>query len=120
MIKKITSKDFKVFKQECERLIKEWGLDEWDIDILRGDNQDANASMKADIENMKAEIYLSRTINTIKEYTPNIKDTAKHEVIHLLISKVVEAGSCRFLTDSEYNSYTEQLVNKLIDIIKGN
>jgi len=47
-----------------------------------------------------------------------IERTAKHEMVHLLIGRLVEIANCRYVTDSELSEAAEGLVHSLEKLIK--
>lgn len=47
----------------------------------------------------------------------DIKQSAKHEAIHLLISRLEKCGRARYVSDSEIYEAGEELVHKLEDLI---
>ena len=46
-----------------------------------------------------------------------LAETAKHEVIHILLARLFNIGSSRYITDDEINQAEHELVQKLISII---
>jgi hypothetical protein len=119
---KTTKEDFDVFKTECHRLMDAWELNNYDVRFEHKDLHNANADIYCNSAHNNAVICLSTTLDydkfemdiTKEEF---IKKYAKHETIHLLLSRLTFCGEARWCTDSEFTAAEEELVRKLINII---
>jgi len=120
---KTTKKDFKLFKSETERLMKEWELSNWHPAWKHEELANANAVTKTDGDNYNVTFYFSTDIDFDKfilrqsKKEDFIRRLAKHEVIHLLLGRVMHCADARWCTDSEMNEAEEELVRKLEVII---
>jgi hypothetical protein len=121
---KTTKKDFELFKSETERLMKEWELNNWHPAWEHKKLADANAKTEADGSCYNVTFCLSADIDFDKfifrqiKKEDFIKRLAKHEVIHLLLGRVMHCAEARFCTDSEMNEAEEELMRKLEVIIR--
>jgi len=114
---KTTKKHFEIFKKECQMWEKRFELSGWDIRYWHEQRSKGLSSTTRDLIGRGIDIYLSFGWNipiTVKE----IKDCAKHEMIHTLLARVSENGKARWLTDTDYYEAEEELVYKLEKIIK--
>ena len=109
--KKTTDADFMVFKDEVNRLIRKFRIDDWRIyytlERLKGNNAECvtNAVSKTATFHLNTSIYV---------YTDDeIKALAMHEVCHLLIADISDLASCRWVIFDEVNRADESVANKL-------
>lgn len=123
-IMKTSKKDYQLFKDECTRLIKEWGLNGWNHAFEWINLKEANAKATLDGDSYNITFAIGKEIdfdkfdfNGIKKEN-FIKNLAKHEMIHLLLARLTHCAEARFCTDSEMNEAEEELVRKLMCIIK--
>jgi len=81
-----TQKQFKEFKTWCKYYIKEFQLNTWQIDFYLKEIQNAQAQTDRDYLSCMAQIYFNTEITKSPDETWEqlIKDTAKHEMIHVL------------------------------------
>ena len=112
---KTTVADFDRFKHTCLRLQQEWGLIDYTLYFTHGTPSDALATCNVDEEGCVAR--LSYTKKVLMEDAPPIEVIAKHEMLHLLISRVQYVGSCRWAADDELDNECERLVVKLEKIL---
>ena len=113
------NKNFELFKKECWYWIDKLELNNATYRFYDGlreeDKKKYNgAIIERNIENLQADIWFDnkdKNINTIKE-------TAKHEIIHVLLFKLYFLGKSRQFTYGEYEREEEELVHKLEKIIK--
>jgi len=121
---KTTKKDFELFIAETERLMKEWELGAWHPGWEHKNLKRANATCQADGDCYNVTFCLSTDIDfdkfTFRQIKKEdfIKRVAKHEVIHLLLGRLMHCANARWCTDSEINEAEEEFVRKLEIIIK--
>ncbi len=120
---KTTGKHFNIFRDECERLAKEWQLNNWCIAYEHKKLETNEAQMVRDADDYTATFAFSTEISygdfkiniSLNDY---IKELARHEVIHLLLARLGFIGGARWATVKEYVAAEEELVIKLLKIIK--
>lgn len=115
----ITKKHFELFKAECQKWIKIFELNGWNITFWH---------KKLDPEKHWSQCWVNLNgrqinlkLNTVWDNEVSIdkiKSVAKHECIHALLARFSEIGNARFITDSEIYEAEEELVYKLEKIIK--
>ena len=110
---KTTKKDFEVFKKECEKWIEFFGLKDWRVEYEHRPLDNARADVEADIMNKWAVITMSKD----QEDKKHIKESAFHEVCHLLhygfdfIKK--DKGHSEDVWDRECESFVRRMENSV-------
>jgi hypothetical protein len=121
VIRKTTDRHFEIFKAEALKAADSWGLNDIKLYFHHG-QRDARASMSARHIKRVATITLSTEWeecleNEATEVTDEeIRETARHEVIHVLILPL----ACLigdFCTKDEAESAEEQLVQRLMRLL---
>jgi len=102
--------EFALFKKECLKWAKRWGLEDWRYDFslkeLDGDIADCGTDSINRI--------ITLELSTIKPFSASfIRETAKHEIIHVLIGDLRSLGCARFLTTDEWDAAEHRVVRKL-------
>lgn len=116
-------KDFEIFKKECKRLQNEWHLNGWTFGFLHQKLDGSNAQVIVDGENHMATFSLNidlgyGQVDREMNRSEFIKSLAKHETIHVLLGRLTSVAERRWATYQEFISAEEELVRKLIKIIK--
>lgn len=119
---KTSMKDFEFFKEQCELWIDFWGLREWRVTYVHDDDPDAeteNASgwCMADMANMTAQIALRKTW-PYKPDKSEIKLTAFHEVLELLIWPLFDVAVSRDFNMEKCNSARHNIIRRLENAFK--
>jgi len=111
--------EFEFFCEEVNKCIKKLGLTDWKVNIRKEDEDDSIGDVWAkvyyNIVSMKATIIFAKqnTGRSVKE----IKITALHEVIHLLLSDLTVMATARTWDEDLFESAEHKIVNRLINII---
>jgi len=111
-----TDADFDIFKTEIQRLIKQFHLNGWNIYYENKDNDNTcNASVVTDVVTRAATFRLSKKIFL---YTPDeIKETALHEVCHLILADIDDLAYSRFVSKEEIIKESERTTNLIANIL---
>lgn len=117
---KTNKKHFKIFKDECQKWIDKFELNNWGIHFGWTDKKGAFASLGVSLNAHNATFFLCKDWNDtiVSLSTKNIKNSAKHEVIHLLLARLAVNGAERFVTSDEMIEAEEELVKKLENLLK--
>jgi len=116
---KTTKKHFDLFKNECLYWIDKLELNNWDVVIEHNSLEKGNANCWSRVEGYVASITLNIEWEGIKPLnTETIKRTAKHETIHLLLARLSNYAKSRDYTTDDCYEAEEELVWKLVKIIK--
>ena len=109
--KKTTDTDFKVFKDEVNRLIKKFHIADWRIYFTLEHLKGNNAECVTNVVSKVATFHLNTSLYV---YTDGeIKALALHEICHLLIADISDLASCRWVIFDEVNRADESIANKL-------
>jgi len=115
--------DFDIFKDECKKWIKFFGLTEWEIDYaFVKDDEKIDAWVTFDeINGMLAIICMNATWKERDEHfysIENIKKTAFHEVCEVLMAKMVRIASARYgVVEDEITLAKHELIRRLENTI---
>ena len=118
---KTTNKHFQIFKEECQKWIDKFGLSGWEVSFVHQTySENTYATCFTALVGMRATIYFTdKWDNEIRKISPEtIKQSAKHEAIHLLLARLSDNGRARYINELEMNEAEEELVRKLEKIIK--
>ena len=118
---KTTDKHFKFFVERCRHYARVFELGDWDISFTHGgENEGSLATTRYAQMDCRATIYLTKEWKFAKEDAPiegELNQTAKHEMIHLLLGRLVGNGETRFVSKDDFDESEEALVVKLSKII---
>jgi len=117
---KLTSKHFDNFKKECLYWQDRFELHNWELHFRWAKkNTNRRAGINHNLNGYIATIILSEEWGNYQKITDeDIKIAAKHEMIHLLIGRLVYNGETRYITIDDLEESQEELVRKLEYIIK--
>jgi hypothetical protein len=117
---KITKKKFRYFVKRCEYWRKFFGLYGWKIYYFL--EEDPEGACFAWITSNCRTRIASISLNTIWEDRTPTKDalnnTALHEILHLLLSKMQELGLDRFINKGDLQEAAEETIRVLENAIK--
>ena len=118
-MKKTTAAHLKIYKDEVLRLIEKYKLDQWEVHFVLVPKETSRAAILVNYEGRIVTFELaSEWDNTIVKLTnAEVKLSAKHEVIELLLAPISFLGSQRFGTEEEYNAAREEVVRKFEKIL---
>ena len=106
--------EFKVFEEEFKRWHKLFGLTGYKVCFEYVPIDGASASISVLQDDMVAIVRLN---SKPKDRDRDVKLSAKHEAIHLLISKLELIGKYRYISEGELYEAAEELVHKLEDLL---
>jgi len=100
-------------------LIEKYSLDEWEIHFTRQTIDGGLAQININYEGRICTFVLADNWDgpVIKPTQAQMKASAKHEVIELLLVPLRYLGRQRFVTEEEYNAACEGVVRKLEKIL---
>ncbi len=115
---KTTKQHFELFKSECRKWEKRFGLDGWSI-LYQHEKLDDNSLAKTSInvDGRVVNIILNKDWQDEPLNLQAIKDAAKHETIHVLLGRLSGNAAYRFTSKIELLESEEELVYKLEKII---
>lgn len=111
------NQDFEIFKTAIYKWVKIFGLDYWNIAITRTPlDSEMGAETISDPDAKSVNFRFNS--NFSKKLMISPENCAKHEAIHLLLADLVSLNYKRFLSERECLREEENLVQKLVAIIK--
>lgn len=116
---KTTQKHLDIFKKECQLWIDRFELNHFRIFYDHCQVKDCYARINHDVSNSVATIEFNKewAMAGVDNLEESIKETAKHEIIHLLLAKLSTYGISKHYTKSDCIETEEELVRKLEKII---
>ena len=114
---RVPKKDFLLFKKECLRLQKAWGLSGWELSFVFKPLNNSFGNTNANLESRKVTLTFSATLSDDTESDRNPRRTAKHEMLHVLLWRLSCNGRARYPTESEMDETEHELVMQLMKII---
>jgi len=107
------NKDFAEFQKWFKYFQKKFGLTGYKVYFKYEEVDGGYADITADQENMVVTVRLS----SLPCKDRPIKQSAKHEAIHLLLHRLEDCAVDRFTTSKDIYSAAEEIVFKLEDLI---
>ncbi len=110
------NKDFLHFQKWFSYYQKKLGLNGYKVYFkFEPLDKDCFADITLDQSQMVATARLNKSVD--KDPQRDVKQSAKHEAIHLLLMKLQRLAMCRYLFESDISEATEELVFKLEELI---
>ncbi len=111
--------DFELFQQEFKKWQYLFGLTGYRVYFKYEPLEDRFADITVEQSDMVATVRLSNNLPDKAEPHRSVKQSAKHEAIHLLLHRLESLGRCRYIGSEEIYEATEELVFKLEGLITG-
>ncbi len=105
--------DFTDFQKTFKVYQKLFGLNGYQVYFKYEPISDAFADIAVIQDNMVATVRLDNK----KDSQRHVKQSAKHEAIHLLLNRLEYYGRCRYVQPEEINEAVEELVVRLQGLI---
>ena len=112
------NKEFNEFQEEFKRYQDKFGLNGWQVYFKHEPLNGSFARIIPAKEGMVATVKLNSKLAKKHQEFNNVKQHAKHEVIHLLLARLTCEANYRFADKDELATAEEELVNKLCSLIK--
>lgn len=106
--------DFEIFKKEFTYYQKLFGLTGYKVYFKSEHFEDCFADITIDHKDSVATVRLNDTPSPDR----HVKDSAKHEALHLLFCKIESLADNRYIRKEEVSQATEELVFKLENLIQ--
>jgi len=107
------SPDFILFKSECQRWIDYFGLKEFAVHYSYESLKDAFARITYDVPSRTCVCKLNSDTDEANTNGRDIPKHAFHEVVHLLIAKLVNCAECRYVSYEEISAEEESIIRIL-------
>ena len=112
------NKDFGMFQKHFRRYQKRFGLTGYRVYFKYEPLDESFADMKLDLTDMVATVRLNSQLPDKDKPVKDIKRSAKHEALHLLVGRLEENGRYRYSSKNEIYEAVEELVFKLEELIR--
>lgn len=99
---------------------KAWSLDSWELIFFHKDlsKQQAFALTNVDLQSHQAVITFGTEVPVEVDYSrAGMSRTAKHEMVHVLLGKLMELAQYRFAMQREFDEAGHELVVKLMALL---
>ena len=116
---KTTKKHFDLFKAECEKWVDTFSLRDWDVSYGIKKMPDDYAECKGNVFSRSATMWLAYELPEDELTTSEIKLTALHEVLELLLAKGRTLMVSKYVEDYEADEATHAVIQTLINYIKS-
>ena len=117
LLKKTTGEDFVTFQKEFKKWQKFFGLNGYTIYFKYKPLDDQFADIEIEQNIMAAIVRLNSRLSENSEPFKDIKRSAKHEAIHLLIGRLNYLATCRYVESKDIYEASEELVHRLDGLI---
>jgi hypothetical protein len=111
------NEDFELFQDEFKKWQEKFGLTGYKVYFKYEPLECHFACVEVNLDNMVATVTLNSELPDKDKAFKDIKTTAKHEAIYLLLARLEKNGRYRFVTETEIYETTEELVHKLEHLI---
>jgi len=112
------NKDFAQFQKHFKHYQQRFGLTGYKAYFKHEPLQESFANITASQSTMVATVRLNSKLPEEDKPFKDIKRTAKHEAIHLLLERLVSNAKYRYAAATEIDESAEELVYKLEELIE--
>ena len=109
----MSDRDFEIFKREFERCQKAFGLNGYKVYFQHKPLSDSFAEIYTGMCDQTATVTLNSSLPAENQPFKNPRSHAKHEALHLLVSRLENCGRRRYVCSDEIREATEELVRRL-------
>src|SRR4051812_21185113 len=100
----IGKSEYETYKRECRKWIERLGLTDWKIYFRFEEIENALAGCRRDFEGRVAVLVLNPFQAHCKRADVDVKKSAKHEVLHLLLAELAWMSNSRVLTETAWSA----------------
>ena len=118
---KTTSAHFRIFERECRKWIKIFGLYDWEV-FIQHNKIESRAEINYNLRNKLATITFSKEWTNYNHIpVQDIRLTAFHEVMELMLARLVVVGRSRWVDESESDEASHDVIRRLEHVVfRGN
>lgn len=117
---KVDKKHFEIFKEECNLWVQRFGLVNWRISYEFHKINGALGLCATFCCDRVAAISLSTEFEDTDNLNNDIKKTAFHEVMELMISPLNACAKSRYITESEIDEARHDIIRRLENVVWKN
>ena len=112
-----TRADFELFKRECGKWVRYFGLTEWQIDYEHDGAVGERAACATWLTSKSATLSLNKDWETDEVTDERVQLSAFHEVCELLITPLDSNAKCRYIAESEITEARHGIIRRLENTI---
>ncbi|KKK97133.1 hypothetical protein LCGC14_2655810 [marine sediment metagenome] len=112
-----SDRDFAIFQRVFKKYQRLFGLESWQIYFKHEPDDDTFASLSMNYANRAATVYLNSALTKEDKRFKDVRKSAKHEAVHLLLAALEGEARARFSTPDIITKVLEETVNKLVGLI---
>jgi hypothetical protein len=113
----VGNSDFELFQSEFKRYQKLFGLTGYTVYFKSEPLEGVFASITLDQGRMAATVRLNSKLPAKDKPFKDVKHTAKHEALHLLVGRLDQNARYRYSSEIEISEAVEELVNRLEGLV---
>ena len=113
------NKDFELFQEEFKKWQQKLGLTGYKVYFKHEPLESCFANITINQGEMVVTARLNSKVSDEEKPFKHIKQSAKHEALHLLVGRLEHNGRYRYCSESEISEASEELVFKLEELIRG-
>ena len=110
--------DFELFKKEFQKWQQRFGLIGYKVYFKYEPLDSSFANIYVNQDEMVVTVTLNSKLPDKDKPFKDVKQSAKHEAIHLLVGKLDQNARYRYVSEHEIHESVEELVFKLEELIK--
>ena len=111
------NRDFEIFKREFLKYQKLFGLTGWKVYFKYEESDVSFASIQMDFDNSVATVRLNSHLPDKDHPFKDVRRSAKHEVIHLLLGRIEGEARARYTTQGTLGEALEEAIHRLESLI---
>ena len=109
--------DFKLFQQAFKKWQEKFGLTGYQVYFKHEAFDDGFAAIRINQGDMVVTAKLNKKLLAKDKPFKDVKKSAKHEALHLLVGRLEQDGRYRYCSENEIYEATEELVHRLENLI---
>ena len=113
------NEDFELFQKVFREYQEKFGLQGYRVYFEHEPFGDDFAGISVDMDNMTATVRLNSRLPKRQASAKDVRRLAKHEALHLLLARLRSLALERFVTASEVQESSEEVVHRLEELIPG-
>lgn len=113
------NEDFELFQKVFREYQERFGLQGYRVYFEHEPFDDDFARISVDMDNMTATVRLNSRLPKRQELAKDVRRIARHEALHLLLARLRSLALERFVTASEVQESSEEVVHRLEELILG-
>lgn len=111
------NKDFALFQSEFKKWQKLFGLTGYKVYFKHEPLDNSFGDISINQEDMVVTVRFNSKLTDKDKPYQDIKRTAKHEALHLLVGRLEMNGRYRYISENEISEASEELVHRLENLI---